>query len=508
MFKIFHGIHLVDHYHNQKKERREAKVLSRAVKLIFCLAVLIGLWVAPTSIFGMPGLSTVEHRVIAIFVFTTLMWVLEGVPAWTTSVLATTLLLFTCSDQTLMLLRDASFAPAEEGAKFAANIIKSRDLFATFADPIVMLFLGGFFLAIAATKTGLDVKLARIMLYPFGTKSENVLLGFILVTGLFSMFMSNTATAAMMLAFLTPVLKSLPADGKGRIALALAIPIGANVGGMGTPIGTPPNAIALKYLNDPEGMNLGIGFGQWMLVMVPLTIALLLIAWVVLRALFPFKQKTIKLEIDDSHVKTDWRNYVVYVTFAVTILLWLTDSITGVNANVVAMLPVGVLAVAGVITKRDLEEISWSILWMIAGAFALGVALNQTGLAKDLIGSIPFNEWSPIMVIIGSGLICYLMANFISHTATAALFVPILAMVGESMGSLGSLGGVGTLLIGVAVGSSVAMVLPISTPPNALADATGMIKQKDMVRTGLIMGFFGLVLGYATLIFAGKYGLL
>ena len=125
----------------------------------------------------------------------------------------------------------------------------------------------------------------------FGTKSETVLLGFILVTAVFSMFISNTATAAMMLTFLTPVLKALPADGKGKIGLALAIPIGANIGGIGTPIGTPPNAIALKYLNNPDGMNLGIGFGQWMMVMVPLTLVLLFISWWVLKTLFPFKQK-------------------------------------------------------------------------------------------------------------------------------------------------------------------------------------------------------------------------
>ena len=145
---------------------------------------------------------------------------------------------------------------------------------------------------------------------------------------------------------------------------------------------------------------------------------------------------------------------------------------------------------------------------MIAGAFALGVAMRQSGLAEHLIAAIPFGEWSPLVVIIGSGLLCYLMANFISHTATAALFVPILAIAGTSMAdSLASFGGVATLLIGVAICSSLAMVLPISTPPNALADATGFIKQKYMVITGLIMGVIGLVLGYLVLIFSGINGL-
>ena len=188
-------------------------------------------------------------------------------------------------------------------------------------------------------------------------------------------------------------------------------------------------------------------------------------------------------------------------------LLWVLDKKTGVNANVVAMLPVGVCAIIGVLTKRDLEEISWSVLWMVAGGFALGVALQETGLAKTLIAAIPFGEWQPILMVVGSGLICYIMANFISHTATANLLVPILALVGASISSiLAPLGGVSTLLVGVAIGSSLGMVLPISTPPNAIAASTGMIEQKDMVKTGLIMGIVGLVLGYAMLIVLGSTG--
>ena len=172
-------------------------------------------------------------------------------------------------------------------------------------------------------------------------------------------------------------------------------------------------------------------------------------------------------------------------------------------------LQIKVLCVTGIITKRDLEELSWSILWMVAGGFALGVALQESGLAQHLITSIPFGTWSPWVVVIGSGVLCYLMANFISHTATAALFIPILAIAGSSMGvKLAELGGIGTLLIGVAISSSVAMILPISTPPNALADATGFIKQKNMVTTGLIMGTIGLILGYIVLMTFGQVVLL
>lgn len=503
MFTNFHGFHLVEEYHKWKKDQRSSRnpIGLKTIKLLVAIALPLFFWIAPSSVYGLDGLNPVEHRVLAVFVFAALMWLFDAVPAWTTSLVVVVLLLFCTSNSALWF-----FQTDPSGQKFG-NLVNNTDLLHCFADPTIMLFIGGFIIAIAATKSGLDVKLAKVMLAPFGTKSENVLLGFILVTALFSMFISNTATAAMMLTFLAPVLNALPADGKGKIGLALAIPIGANIGGMGTPIGTPPNAIALKFLNDPNGMDMGIGFGQWMMVMVPLTLVLLFIAWFVLKRLFPFKQKTIVLQIESDHVagKAD---YIVYVTFGVTILLWLTDSITGVNANVVAMLPVAVLCMAGIITKRDLEQLSWSILWMIAGAFALGVAMKESGLANHLIEAVPFGSWSPLVVIIGSGLLCYLMANFISHTATAALFVPILAIAGSSMTEqLAPYGGVSTLLIGVAICSSVAMVLPISTPPNALADATGFIQQKYMVKTGLIMGLTGLLLGYLVLILCGVNGI-
>lgn len=504
MFKNFNGFSLVDTYQKSKMAKRlsDDKMLSRIIKLSIAAIVMLVLWVIPADSFGIEGLTLVEQRTIAIFVFATLMWVFDAIPAWTTSVFVVVLLLYTTSNSSLWFFREG--IPAEE-LGIMTNYVS---ILACFADPIIMLFIGGFILAIAATKTGLDVMLARVMLKPFGTQSKYVLLGFIAVTATFSMFLSNTATAAMMLTFLAPVLKALPADGKGKIGLALAIPVAANIGGMGTPIGTPPNAIALKYLNDPEGMNLGIGFGEWMAFMIPFTILLVFISWVLLLKLFPFKQKTIELKIE-GEAKKDWRSIVVYITFAVTVLLWVLDKYTGVNSNVVAMLPVGVFCLIGVITRRDLEEISWSVLWMVAGGFALGVALNQTGLATHMIQSIPFGEWSPLLVMIGSGLICYAMANFISHTATATLLVPILAVAGSSMAdSLSPLGGVSTLLIGVAIASSLGMVLPISTPPNAMAHATGLIKQNDMVKVGLVMGIVGLVLGYGMLIILGSSGLI
>ncbi|MBO5814923.1 MAG: SLC13/DASS family transporter [Bacteroidales bacterium] len=496
MFKIFPGYDLVESYHKWKKAHRtDDKTISRAIRLIIAAVVALLVWCLPVENW-IDGLTIIQKRTLAIFIYAILMWLFEAVPAWTTSVMVVVLLLFTTSNSSLVFFENA--APEALGTQTSY-----KSLLHCFADPIIMLFIGGFVLAIAASKTGLDLFLARVMLKPFGKNPKMVLLGFLMVTGVFSMFLSNTATAAMMLTFLGPVLKALPADGKGKTALALAIPIAANVGGMGTPIGTPPNAIALKYMSE---IGIEIGFGQWMLFMIPFTLLLLFLAWIMLVKLFPFKAKEINLNIE-GELKKDWRSVVVYITFICTVLLWVLDKATGVNANVVAMLPVGVCAIIGVLTKRDLEEISWSVLWMVAGGFALGVGLQETGLAQTLIDVIPFGSWPALIMVIGSGLICYAMANFISHTATASLLVPILAVVGASVaGNLAPLGGVSTLLVGVAIGSSLGMVLPISTPPNAIAASTGMIEQKDMVKTGLIMGILGLVIGYGMLIVLGSAG--
>ena len=281
MFKKFTGFNLVEQMHKLRhKNRLSAAILKKkSLGLLFVAITVLVLWFLPTETFGIDGLTQVQQRIIAIFVYATLMWVLELVPAWATSVSIIVLLLLCTSDSGIKWICNP---------ETAGQLLSYKQVMASFADPVVMLFIGGFVLAIATTKTGLDVHLARVLLTPFGKKSENILLGFMLVTALFSMFISNTATTAMMLTFLTPVFKQLPEAGKGRTAMALSIPVAANLGGMGTPIGTPPNTIALKYLNDPEGLNLGIGFGQWMMFMVPLVIVMILIAWMLIKKFFPF----------------------------------------------------------------------------------------------------------------------------------------------------------------------------------------------------------------------------
>ena len=496
MFHIYEGFHLVDAYHKMRHQRKyhPADGTKRALKIALVTIVTLLLWNMPSEWFGIQNLTVIQQRIIAIFAFATLMWILEVVPSWATSVAIIVLMLLFTSDSGI-----APMVNEDEVGK----LLSYKAVMATFADPVIMLFIGGFILAIAATKTGLDAQLAKALLKPFGKKSEMVLLGFLLITGLFSMFVSNTATAAMMLTFLTPVFKQLPPEGKGRISMAMAIPIAANLGGIGTPIGTPPNTIALKYLNDPEGLNLGLGFGQWMMFMFPLVIVLLLISWRILLWLFPFTQKTVELHIE-GEMKKDVRTYIVIVTFFLTVALWLLDTVTGINSYTVALIPFMVFALTGIIDRRDLEQINWSVIWMVAGGFALGYGLNASGLAENAVETIPFGEFSPILILLLGGLICYGLSNFISNSATAALLMPILAFVCGAMGDkLAPIGGTPTILIGIAIAASSAMVLPISTPPNALAYATNLVEQKDMSKIGLIVGIISMLLGFALLYVIG-----
>ena len=498
MLSTYRNLHIVDAARQLRHERKyhPSNTMKRFVKIAIVALVTLLLWNMPSEWFGIQNLTVVQQRIIAIFAFATLMWILEIVSSWATSVAIIVLMLLFCSD--------SGIAPMVNEEEVGA-LLSYKGVMGSFADPVIMLFIGGFVLAIAATKTGLDAQLAKVLLKPFGTRSEMVLLGFLLVTGLFSMCVSNTATAAMMLTFLTPVFRQLPPEGKGRIALAMSIPVAANLGGMGTPIGTPPNNIALKYLNDPEGLNRGLGFGQWMMFMFPLVVLLLFISWRLLLKFFPFTQKTVELKIDGGMEK-GFHSTVVVITFIVTILLWLSDRFTGINANTVALIPFCVFALTGVVDKRDLEQINWSVIWMVAGGFALGYGLNKSGLAENAVESIPFAEFSPLLILLLGGAICYALSNFISNSATAALLMPILAIVCGAMGDkLDPIGGTGTVLIGVAIAASSAMILPISTPPNALAFATGFVKQSEMSKIGIIMGIISMAFGFGLVYLMGTF---
>ena len=461
------------------------------VLLPIVLLVTLFLWCVPTSFFGIDALTVVQQRVIALFVFAALMWMFEIIPNWATSVLIIVVALLTVSDKGLGFFCNPEFG----------QLVSYKKIMSSFADPVVMLFLGGFVLAIMAERFGLDVTLAKSLLSVFGTKPKMVLLGFLIIISVFSMFMSNTATAAMMLAFLAPVLHKLPSDDKGKIGLALSIPVAANLGGIGTPIGTPPNATAKGYL---EQAGIDVSFGDWCVHMIPYVIIMIILAWVLLLVFFPFKTQKLVLEIPANDKKKDWKSKLVWATFIITILLWATEQLHHISSNVVALIPLAVFTATGLFGKEEIKEINWSVLWLVAGGFALGYLLQDTGLAKVLITAIPFGSMSVILVLVVAGLVCYFLSNFISNSATAALLIPILIVVAEGMADPAAannaafiaMGGTQAMIIFIAVCASIAMLFPISTPPNAIAASTGLVETKDMAKVGIIIGVVGFIFGF------------
>ncbi|HLT74567.1 MAG TPA: SLC13 family permease [Ohtaekwangia sp.] len=449
------------------------------IKLLLLLLPPLIVLAVPTASIPIDNLTLVEHRVLALFLFAALFWIFEPIPIYATSMLIIVIELLFLSDTSILFAKS-------EGPLFG-QLLPYKDIMATLASPVIVLFLGGFFLAAAATKYRLDQNISRVLLKRLGENPRVVLLGIMSVTAAFSMFMSNTATTAMMLSILIPVLKMFPANDKGRIAFVLAIPIAANLGGIGTPIGTPPNAIALKFINATDPIT----FGQWMAFGVPFVIVTIILAWLLLIFLFSTNVKSIRLTLEGTFSKSK-KSIIVYATFFVTIALWLLDFAHGVNSYAVAMIPVAVFLSTGIINKEDLKSISWEVLWLVSGGIALGLAIEKTGLASNLINSIPFASLGPYMIIALAAITGFFMANFMSHTASANLLIPLIAALGTSVSSLEAIGGSRLIVLAATFAISLGMSLPISSPPNALAHATGEFQTKDLVKVGFGTGVIGL----------------
>lgn len=421
------------------------------------------------------GLSIAGHRMFAIFLVAIVLWITEAIPLFATAVLIIMLEILMVSDQALVGL-PADFVPSA-----------FRNYFAALADPVLMLFLGGFFLAMGASKFRLDKAMARLLLRPFGDNPSRIMLGLMLITGGFSMFMSNTATTATMMAVVLPVVAGLDGEDRLRAGMILAIPIAANIGGIGTPVGTPPNAIAIGQL---AAAGVSISFGKWMLMAVPGAVALLLLAWWMLRRLFRSETTSIAINIEAEFDQSRSAR-IFYAVFALTVVLWLTESFHGLSSSIVGFLPVVVLLATQVFKEKDIQNVQWHVLWLVAGGIALGKGVADSGLDEWLIDLVSWESIGPAIIAAAFAVVALVLSTVISNSASANLLVPI----GISLTSSGVVD-LDPLIVGfvIAIGASLAMALPISTPPNAIAYSSGMIKTGDMARAGIVIGLVGLIL--------------
>jgi len=412
----------------------------------------------------------------AIFVLAALLWVTEALPLFATALLVLIL--------QLILLANPGNWP---GLGFESGPSPDyRTIILAAADPVLVLFFGGLLMAQAGVKAGVDRTISALLLRPFGEHPPWVLAGVMAVTALFSMFMSNTATAAMMIVLVAPMLAQIPRDDPFRKALLLGVAFAAGIGGMGTPIGSPPNAVALGYARN-AGVN--IGFLEWMVVAVPLMAVCLTIAWYVVWRLNRPREKDMRIRM--APVRVGGHSWFAATTFALTVLLWLTDRWHGLPAAVVALIPAVAFTASRTVTAADINRLDWSVLILIAGGISLGAGMSLTGLDRLIVQALPLDSgWglAGISLILITATV--LLSTFMSNTAAANLLLPI--GVSAAMALDGDFQ-VRHIVITIALAAALAMALPISTPPNAMAYAKNEFAVRDMARAGVLIGIIGVV---------------
>lgn len=452
--------------------RRQPRVLAGVIGSLF-LASMTFWWLSQ-----MNGIPREAALMGGIFALAATLWITEALPLFATSLLVIAL-------QAILIANPGGWP----GLGFESGASPSyRAILGTAADPVLVLFFGGFVLAQAAVKQGVDRAMSALLLRPFGGKPQWVLLGLMLVTLLFGMWMSNTATATMMLALITPMLAALPSHEPFRKALVLCIPFSANIGGISTPIASPPNAVAVGFLREAGH---SVAFLDWMLVAVPLALALTLLTWIVLWK--SFSPVNVQLRLEHTGGKLTGNGWFVVAVFVATVLLWMSDQWHGLPPAVVALLPAVVLTATGVFTREDLGRLEWRILILIAGGISLGTGMQLTGLDQVIVRWLPHGGGSGFWLLTALVLATLFVGTFMSNTAAANLFLPIGMSSATLVGSSGTLHPI-QIAMSIAMAASMSMALPISTPPNAIAHARGEFTTREMARVGLLVGVLAAVL--------------
>ncbi len=397
-------------------------------------------------------------------VFAAALWVTEAMPAFAVALLVIGL-------QIAILGQPGGVWAAEGDTKAWTTFVQP------WSSPTMWLFLGGFVLAHGCSKTQLDKWLAGMVLGRFATNPAKLVAGVMAITFIFSMFMSNTATAAMMIAVTAPILADLPKDSRLAKSIVLAVATGANLGGIGTIIGTPPNAIAAGQLMGK------VDFMKWMAIALPPALLLAAAVYFLIWRIY-IRNSGEKADIClDSSVESTARlkrhRIIVMIVFTVTVAMWMGESFTGIPSPVVSFIPIVALAVSGVIGARDMRVLPWDVLLLLAGGLSLGVGVEVTGLAEWFASHVPGNLGTFSITIVFS-LLGLFLSNLMSNTAAAALLIPLAASIARDAD-------VTLVTIAIAISCSAAMALPISTPPNAIAHSTERLSSRDFLIPGLLV---------------------
>ena len=336
---------------------------------------------------------------------------------------------------------------------------------------VIWLLLGGFFLAEGMKRVELDRTLFRFTVRRFGTKPKRLLYGLMMMTAVASMFMSNTATAAMMIGSIMPLVSKLGKGNPFTRSLLIGIPAAASVGGIGTIIGSTPNAIAVGAL---ETIGVKITFLTWMVFGIPLALFLVWSFWKYLSSKNIADVVDLDLSFLDEepeHLVPVQEKWIVIMTLFFTVLLWSTESLHGIPLAATSAVPIVVLTLTSIISADQVRGLPWDTLMLVAGGLALGLAIVDVGLADKFIVMLNSFNFPLLLLAIIFGYLTLGMSNVMSNTAAAAILIPI------TLG-LPGIFQVSVPLI-IALSASCALFLPVSTPPNAIAYSTKLVDQKD-----------------------------
>jgi sodium-dependent dicarboxylate transporter 2/3/5 len=375
------------------------------------------------------------------------------------------------------------------------NIQPLENALKPFFAPVIILLLGGFFLARAFAKHDLDEVLAYHIVTRLGDNIKILVLGLMVTTAFLSMWISNTASTALMITLalhLTVEEEQRDRQNFSKIAV-LGIAYSATAGGLATIIGTAPNALAAGLLKEITGSS--VTFIEWSLYALPITFLLVLIIWALLFKIFPIKGKTVQ-KITRERPKLTFKQKVTLAVFVGAVTLWVTGKIPeplallirweghGVSAAMVAIIVSVALFITGLLNQSDIPLVDWNTLLLVGGGLSLGCALEVSKttnwMAQNIITYV--GDGSNVILIVAFGFATLLFSIVASNTASANIFIPIALSISLQTGISPTL-----FAIFIAICSSLDFMLPIGTPPNAIAYSTGKVKMRDMIKAGFLL---------------------
>jgi sodium-dependent dicarboxylate transporter 2/3/5 len=458
---------------------------------LLCLATLF--------IAAPEGMSTTAWRAAGVGLLMATWWITEAIPIPATALLP------------LVLFPVLGVMPVTDAA-------------APFANPVIFLFLGGFIIARALEQCGLHKRIALATIGLVGTRPANLVGGFMVATAFISMWVSNTATLVMMYPMAMSVIHLAERDARVRdagfaVALLLGLAYASSIGGLGTLIGTPPNALLAGFVAETYGRE--IGFAQWMLLGVPIVVVGLPLAWIVLtRSLYPLPADEIAGGADvfrtesaalGSPSRAEWTVGAITLLTAVCWVLrpviervmpGLSDtSIAIAGALLMFLVPVERGRMAPALRWADAERLPWSVLILFGGGLSLAHALNTTGMATWLGNAMTALEALPVLVIVlAITTVVLFLTELTSNTATAAVFLPIVGSIAVGMGHDPMV-----FVVPAALAASCAFMMPVATPPNAIVFASGRLTIPQMAAAGLWINLLMLALiNVAVLVLAAR----